>query len=213
VSRLIGADVHDRTGTRIGTVREIYVNAATGVPEWITVKTGTMQFQESFVPLRDARFEGDRVTVATDELHVKAAPLIEVDGPLDREVADRLYAHYGLSGGDDDAMTRSEERLKVGKRREPIGKVRLRKYVVTEQKQITVPVQREEVRLEQVPPGEDDDTPAAPTDQPMTLHAERPVVTTETVPVEQVRLTKDTVRETKTVSGTIRREQIDLEES
>ena len=51
----------------------------------------------------------------------------------------------------DDAMTRSEEELRVGTRAARAGRARLRKYVVTEEVQQTVPVQREEVRVEREP--------------------------------------------------------------
>ena len=58
-----------------------------------------------------------------------------------------------------DAMTRSEEEVVVGTRRRVRGKARLRKYVVTEHVQRTVPVQREEVRVEYEPAdGEDERT-------------------------------------------------------
>jgi stress response protein YsnF len=53
--------------------------------------------------------------------------------------------------GEDDAMTRSEEELIVGTRRKVRGRARLRKYVVTEHVQRTIPVQREEVRVEYEP--------------------------------------------------------------
>ena len=56
--------------------------------------------------------------------------------------------------GEDDAMTRSEEELVVGTRRKVRGKARLKKYVVTEHVQRTVPVQREEVRVEYEPEDE-----------------------------------------------------------
>lgn len=118
----------------------------------------------------------------------------------------------------DDAMTRSEEQLKVGTERVETGKVRLVKHVVTEQQQVEVPVTHEEVRLEREPitgenrgdalRGED----IAEAEHEVTLHAEKPVVEKETVPVERVRLTKDTVTDTETVSGTVRKEQIDLED-
>jgi uncharacterized protein (TIGR02271 family) len=227
VGRLIGAEVVDNAGESIGPVRTVYADANTGEPQWVVVQTGPMHFEQSFVPLTGARLDGGRLVVATDKLHAKATPLIDTDGPLDQESADRLSAHYGLSAGDetaapaanDDAMTRSEERLVVGKHREPVGKVRLRKYVVTEERQITVPVRREEIRLEEVPPGEtgpadaigESEAIGESDDTTLTLHAERPVVTTETVPVEQVRLSKQTVRETRTVSGDVRKEQIDYE--
>src|SRR5215217_4126672 len=51
----------------------------------------------------------------------------------------------------DEAMTRSEEELRVGTQTRERGRARLRKYVVTETQQVTVPVQREEVRVEREP--------------------------------------------------------------
>ena len=45
----------------------------------------------------------------------------------------------------------------------------------------------------------------------MVLTEERPVVTTETVPVERVRLEKEQVTETESVSGEVRTEHIETE--
>lgn len=206
---LPGAEVYDNAGDRIGTVGQIYLDAHSGDPLWVTVRTGSLTFQESFVPLHGARLEADRLTVAAGRDRVRQAPMLDTDRPLGHEDAERLSVHYGLSS-DDDAMTRSEERLVTETRREPVTKVRLRKYLVTEQRQVTVPVTREEVRVEEVPVTESEpETDAAAA---MTLHAERPVVTTETVPVERVRLTKQTVADEETVTGTVRKEKIDLEE-
>jgi uncharacterized protein (TIGR02271 family) len=93
--------------------------------------------------------------------------------------------------GTDEAMTRSEEKLVAGTRSEEAGRARLRKYVVTERQQVEVPVQREEVRLEREPitdanVGAATDGPAiTESEHEVTLHAERPVVDTEAVPVER----------------------------
>ncbi|GIF45037.1 DUF2382 domain-containing protein [Actinoplanes xinjiangensis] len=117
----------------------------------------------------------------------------------------------------DDAMTRSEERLNVGTTTEQVGRARLRKYVVTEQQQVTVPVTHEEVRLEREPitAANRDAAYAGPditeSEHEVTLHAERPVVKTETVPVERVRLGTETVTEQKTVGGTVRKERIEAD--
>lgn len=48
----------------------------------------------------------------------------------------------------DQSMTRSEEQLHVGTERQETGRARLRKHIVAQRKTVTVPVQREEVRLE-----------------------------------------------------------------
>ena len=120
------------------------------------------------------------------------------------------------TGGD--AMTRSEEQLKVGTEQVETGKVRLVKHVVTEQQQVQVPVTHEEVRLEREPITRENRPDAmrgkdiTEAEHEVTLHAEKPVVDKKTVPVERVRLKKDTVSDTETVSGTVRKEQIDLED-
>jgi len=117
----------------------------------------------------------------------------------------------------DEAMTRSEERLNVGTRSEEIGRARLRKYVVTETATETVPVSREEIRVEREPitdanVGAAMDGPAISEEEhEVTLHAERPVVETEAVPVERVRLGKETVTDTETVSADLRKEEIEVD--
>jgi uncharacterized protein (TIGR02271 family) len=117
----------------------------------------------------------------------------------------------------DNAMTRSEERLHVGTEKQATGRARLRKYVVTENVTRTVPVQREEVRIEREPIT--DANVGAATSGPdiseeeheVTLHEERPVVERETVPVERVRLDKDTVTDEVTVDEEVRKERIETD--
>lgn len=135
------------------------------------------------------------------------------------ETATHRSADRGDTSGPstDDAMTRSEERLVAGTRREEAGKARLRKYVVTEQQQVSVPVTREEVRLDREPVTDGNidralDGPAISEEEhEVTLHAERPVVDTETVPVERVRLSKETVTDEENVGGEVRKEQIEFD--
>jgi uncharacterized protein (TIGR02271 family) len=117
----------------------------------------------------------------------------------------------------DDAMTRSEERLQVGTQTREAGRARLRKYVVTENVTQTVPVSHEEVRLEREPitdanVGAATSGPAISEEEhEVVLHEERPVVAKEAVPVERVRLGKETVTDQETVSEDVRKEQIDTD--
>ncbi len=117
--------------------------------------------------------------------------------------------------GSNDAMTRSEERLQVGTENVAIGRARLRKYVVTENVTTTVPVSHEEVRLEREPitDANRDTAESGPdiseAEHEVTLHAERPVVAKEAVPVERVRLSAETVTEEQQISEQVRKEQID----
>ena len=117
----------------------------------------------------------------------------------------------------DNAMTRSEERLDVGTRSEEVGRARLRKYVVTENVSETVPVSREEVRVEREPitdanVGNALDGPAISEEEhEVTLRAERPVVEKEAVPVERIRLDKETVTDQERVSADLRKEEIEVD--
>ncbi|MFF8097266.1 DUF2382 domain-containing protein [Streptomyces sp. NPDC016675] len=121
------------------------------------------------------------------------------------------------AGMRDDAMTRSEERMHVGVERRESGRARLRKYVVTEEVQQTVPVSHEEVRVEREPitDANRDEALSGPeigeAEHEVTLHEERPVVETETVPVERVRMTTEEHVEDQTVRGQVRKERIEAE--
>ena len=117
----------------------------------------------------------------------------------------------------DDAMTRSEEELRVGKTDRETGRARLRKYVVTEDVQKTVPVRREEVRVEREPitDANVDDATEGPAiseeEHEVTLHAEEAVVEKRAVPKERVRLDKDTLEEERQVSETVAKEEIEVD--
>jgi uncharacterized protein (TIGR02271 family) len=271
LSRVIGSDVYDESGSKIGSASEVYLDDESGQPEWVTVKTGLFGTKESFVPIRDADLTDDGVRVPLSKDKVKDAPRIDADGHLSPEEEQELYQYYGLGGGfagtetagrtdmttgmagtegttgmattgmagtggfgdtgdaagtvghdvsgptTDDAMTRSEERLNVGTRTEEVGRARLRKYVVTENRTETVPVTREQVRVEREPitdanVGAAMDGPAITEEEhEVTLHAERPVAEKEAVPVERVRLDKETVTDQEQVSAELRKEQIETD--
>ena len=243
ISRIFGADVYGTDGDKIGSAGQVYLDDQSGAPEWVSVRTGLFGTKESFVPLQGATLSGDRVEIPFGKAQVKDAPRIDADGDLSPAEEDELYTYYGLASTDgrltggtsggtkrrggrdrsgtsrDDAMTRSEEHLVAGTRTEQVGKARLRKYVITEQQQVNVPVTREEVTLQREPIT--DANRASAMDGPditeaeyeVTLKAERAVVDTETVPVERVRLGKETVTEQETVTGEVRKEQIELDAS
>jgi len=117
----------------------------------------------------------------------------------------------------DQAMTRSEEELRVGTTQRERGRVRLRKYVTTEQVTQTVPVQREELRVEREPITDAnlDAATSGPAiseeEHEVTLHEETPVVEKRAVPKERVRLDTETVTEDRQVSEEVRKEQIEVD--
>jgi uncharacterized protein (TIGR02271 family) len=141
-----------------------------------------------------------------------------VGGGTRRDVPDRNEGYDTSGPTTDNAMTRSEERLRANTESQEVGRARLRKHVVTEHEQVTVPVSHEEVRVEREPitdanRGAAEDGPAISEEEhQITLRAERPVVTTEAEPVERVRLGTETVRDEETVGGEVRKEQIEVDD-
>jgi uncharacterized protein (TIGR02271 family) len=262
-----GHEARGSDGDKLGKIEDIYLDRETSEPEWIAIKTGLFGSHLSFVPLAEARLDGDAVTVPYDKDKVKEAPRVEPDGELSHDEEARLYRHYGLDYGEggadwngpegagtghdvrdrdisdrtgrsgdptpdgspgvvgndvsgpetDQGMTRSEEELQVGTARREAGRARLRKYVVTEGVQETVPVQREEVRVEREPITDAnvdralDGPEISEEEHEVVLHSEEAVAEKRAVPKERVRLDKDVVTDEQTVSDEVRQERIDVE--
>ena len=138
------------------------------------------------------------------------------DGVYDR-VQDTAVGRDTSGPTTDQAMTRSEEELRVGTQTRERGRARLRKYVVTETQQVTVPVSREEVRVEREPITDAnlDAATSGPAiseeEHEVTLHEEEVVVDKRAVPRERVRLDKKTVTDERQVSEEVRKEHIEVD--
>jgi Domain of unknown function (DUF2382)/PRC-barrel domain len=158
-----GRTLIDRDGDKIGKIDDVYPDRQDGQPEWALVNTGLFGTRKTFVPLGAAQPVGEDLRVPFEKGQVKDAPRIEADGELSESEERQLRTHYDVAydtdgandmNGDDvsgpttaDAMTRSEEELRVGSERREAGRARLRKYVVFENQQRRVPVPKERVRL------------------------------------------------------------------
>lgn len=158
---------------------------------------------------------------------------------------------------DGEVMTRHEEKLTVTTEFVEAGRVRVRKYVTTERESVTVPITREEIRIEreqitasgsssgqaagqssgkssssqgtsgqgsstqgssQVPSqssGRESGvrTEIGENEREIVLHEERPIVHTEAVPVERIRVRTEQVTEERTIEGDVRREHFDVDDS
>lgn len=279
---VIGNTAYDADGDKLGKVGQLFLDDQTGRPEFVTVNTGLFGNNETFIPVSDASFDGERLTLPFDKAKIKGAPNVDADGGhLDQAEEQVLYEYYGMtydkghysetdthvgtdthadtvtgtgtgtdthvgtgtdlhagtdttgvSGHDsefrseghdtsgpttDDAMTRSEESLRVGKVQTEAGRVRLRKYVTTEQETHTVPVRKERAVLESEPIT--DATVGNATSGPDLSEEEHEVVLNEehvtvdktVTPVERVRLGTETVTEQETVTEDVRKEHIETE--
>jgi uncharacterized protein (TIGR02271 family) len=233
-----GRTLVDRDGSRIGSIHGVYLDDRTGQPEWALVNTGLFGTKSTFVPLAQATQTGEEVRVPYDKQLVKDAPRIDPDQHPSEDEERQLWRHYGLdydrttrrratgrdavgrdtTGLTDDAMTRSEEELRVGTAQRERGRVRLRKFVTTEQVEQTVPVQREQARVEREPIT-DANLPAATSgpeiseaEHEVILREEEPVVEKRVVPRERVRLDKETVTDEERVAEELRKEQVEVQD-
>jgi uncharacterized protein (TIGR02271 family) len=109
ISRVIGQDVYDESGDKIGSAGEVYLDDETGQPEWVTVRTGLFGTKESFVPLRDANLTDDGVRVPVTKSQVKDAPKVDTDGHLSPQEEEELYRYYGLGAGTTTQTTTTTE--------------------------------------------------------------------------------------------------------
>src|SRR3954464_7794533 len=156
-----GQDAISPDGDKIAETSEIYMDNASGRPEWALVTTGLLGTKRNFVPLGGAEPTSEGVRLPYDKGTGKDAPNVDADRERSVEEEQALYRHYGREWGSwdaesgagdgrepvgrdtsgpttDDAMTRSEEQIDVGKTQREAGRARLRKHVVTEQVQTTV---------------------------------------------------------------------------
>ena len=170
---------------------------------------------------------------------MKETPDIDGDS-ISQETESALYAHYGLdyserrsdsglpegvgsadAGGqtadagdsDETTVTRSEEELRVGTREEEAGRLRVHKWIETEQVDVPVEVKREKARVtREAVDGEATGEDLGEESLEVTLTEEKPIVQKETVAKERIGVEKVVETETETVSDEVRKERVDVDE-
>jgi uncharacterized protein (TIGR02271 family) len=223
----IGRPVTGADDRPLGLLAAVHTDQETGLPSWAAVDDGTGH--TALVPLRDARHDATGLRVPYTVAQLAAAPHPGHPGPPGRDDLTALHRHYALGppvgaapgpAPDTAAVTRYEERLRVGAQTFVTGRVRVRKRLVTEQQTVTVPVTREEITIEHLdapadgPPGPGAGTAGAPLSEEVldvVRYEERVVVTTEVVPVERVRVVRHVVTTPQVVEGTVRREVVEVD--
>ncbi len=228
--------VMDSAGSKVGNVSDVYVDDETRQPDWLAVSTGLFGNKVSFVPIDGAHLDGENVVVAYDKDKIKDAPKIDPDGALSVGEEQTLYEYYGRgytphTGGDsqppprtgvlssestgrDASMVRSEEELSIDKRTQEAGRVKLRKWVETENVQVTVPVEHQTARVVREPlaPGETAGADAfTEAETELVLTDEVVDVSKRVVAKERVGLEKETTTEQVPVNETVRKERVEVE--
>ncbi|MEV7631023.1 PRC-barrel domain-containing protein [Microbacterium sp. NPDC089318] len=169
INSLFDAEVVDADGSRIGTVKHVYVDPDGGQPLFVGVTTGWFGRSESFVPLRDADFDGEVLHVEYDKDTVKHAPRIDADGSLTDDDIDRIQDYYDDGGADDsgdddsgddeDGRRRAAERdttrddaptgqsAPVDDQRPPRRRIRVHRYVIADERTGTSPLSHDDGTL------------------------------------------------------------------
>ncbi len=205
----------------LGTLGTILVNAAGGAA--LIGLTGALVGWG--IPEEDAEFYEKEVangrylvTVEANGRALEARDILHRRSGFDRAGwnavrADRANiaatGHFHTEDGR--VIQLSEEHLKANKETVNTGSVKVRKEVHTEQRQITVPVEHEEVVIERRPAGGKASGDMKAEEIRIPVKEERVHVTKEAVVTEEVSVGKRKVTENKTVSGTVRKEEAVVE--
>lgn len=88
--------VIDSEGSKVGDVGQVYLDDATGRPEWVTVKTGLFGMNETFVPLRGETVTNGEIRVPYTKDQIKGAPSIDPEGHITEAEEAELYHYYSI---------------------------------------------------------------------------------------------------------------------
>jgi len=99
-----GRDVLSPDGERLGAVELIFLDEATGAPEWVLVALGEAD-ATALVPLAGASVEEESIRVEQDGERIAAAPRLEVQDTITVAECRRLYEHYGLAYSQEESPT------------------------------------------------------------------------------------------------------------
>jgi hypothetical protein len=94
----IGFRVDEMTGSNVGRVQEIYVDAGGGGPTWVIVKVGRFG-KLTAIPFRDCAPGAGHIWAAHRRDAIRGAPAVDAGEPLTREAELELCAHYGIREG------------------------------------------------------------------------------------------------------------------
>jgi len=237
LGRFIDYAVVDRENNNIGTVDAVWQEGS-GQPMYLAVRTGWLGMGKAHVvPAHsaDVSERSKKIRLPFTAEQVKQAPSFECSADLDRESIDRIGQYYKPFGfrseqerpaGNQDRKAEGkeaarvqlkEEEVKVGKREVEYGGIRLRKIVRTETVNQPVQLKREEIVVERVPSGEPAgaacDANFSDEEIYIPLRKEEAVVAKEAHVREEVRIGKKVEREEQTISETVRKEDVEIEQT
>ena len=233
-----GWEVRTADGKVVGRVDSLIADTAAMEVRFIEVEAnrnvlGTARDEHILVPIGAAQLNDDDDSVRIDRLPATGwsnAPRFgrtALTGEHDRQLRDyylggaprdpqehsRFFGKRRKGPGDAKYLTLSEERLAVGKREVKKGEVEVSKSVDTRHVEQQVATTNEEVHVERRParPGMSTSPRIGEDSITVPVMGEELVVEKRTVPVEEVVISKEAVRDTKTVEADLKREKVDVD--
>lgn len=228
-------EVYDAQNEHIGSTTAIWMDR-NDQPAFIGIKTSRLFGKTHVIPAwgAEVNHRTQRVRIPCPRSVVNDAPSFSPEEELDVEKERQVLDYFKTKGacqpraeaGTREAESRREsaeetniplheEQVKVGKRTVETGGIRLRKVVRTETVQQPVELKHEEIQVERVP-ASGERRPAEHAfegeDIYIPLRREEAVVEKETRVREEVRARKTTGTEQKTVSGEVRKEDVEIEQ-
>jgi PRC-barrel domain protein len=114
-SDLIGAAAYDHGGNQVGEVATVYLDRASGEPEWLTVTTGLHGPRQTFAPIARAHLRGPReVEFDLDKDTITGAPSIDPVGEVS-EICTGCGRYYDLPAEADQVMRVAVQQDGIGR--------------------------------------------------------------------------------------------------
>lgn len=169
-------------------------------------------------PSSSSHLTSSSVPLATGSSHLNSGSSSHLFSSSSSHLASSHLPSTSSSTSTDNAMTRSEEHLLVGKERVKAGKAELNKYVTTEKVSTTVPLVKEHAVVEREPITDANRSAAMrgadfkEAHYEVNLSEERAVTQKQAVPVERVRLKKEEEQTQQYVAADLRKEHIEVQD-
>jgi uncharacterized protein (TIGR02271 family) len=212
VPKLRNIPVVTSDGEEIGHVGDAYYDEDSDRLQCVGVAGDALGLTKRVVPVGGATIDADgRLRLPYTRDQIEGSP--EWGDDVDDDRYEEVRGYYGGGEPEDQAITRSEEELAVGKREVEAGRVRLRKWVETEPVETDVELRRETATVTREPVNEAvSDVDLREQEIEVPLHEERPVVEKQAVAKERVGIERDVETDRQTVSDEVRKERVELEE-
>ena len=233
IERVTDYEVFDSADQKIGSTSALWLDTH-NQPAFIGVKTGWLLGKTHVLPAFGAEVNHStrRIRIPCAGDIVKDAPSFSPDEEFDDTKERQVLEYYqtkaacqptervaGIpaegqaSSAEEATIPLYEEEAKVGKRTVEAGGVRLRKVVRTETVQQPVELKREELEVERGPASGQQPAEGVfeERDIYIPLRREEPVVEKQVHAREEVRARKTAEAEHETVSGQVRKEDVEVE--